>query len=138
MVDNPWNVDSIDAFIFLKCPECVYDTKEEHDFRDHAFENHPMSFVFFGKKIKEESYDEVKQENYDNLDGNHSDNAEIYCDTATSEYLSLPSIYNEEFSNDIDEKPEVESFSTIGLQNCKIFSRDWMLFVCMYYIFVIV
>ena len=48
MVDNPWNVDSIWAFTFLKCPECIFDTQEESIFRDHAAKNHPLSFVFFG------------------------------------------------------------------------------------------
>ena len=61
MVENPWNVDSIQAFVFLKCPECIFDTREEDNFRDHAFQNHPMSFAFFGKKLKEESF-EIKEE----------------------------------------------------------------------------
>ena len=54
MADNPWNVDSIEAFTFLKCPECLFDTKEENSFLEHAFENHPMSSVFFGKRLKKE------------------------------------------------------------------------------------
>ena len=49
MADNPWNVDSIEAFTFLKCPECLFDTKEENSFLEHAFENHPMSSVFLAK-----------------------------------------------------------------------------------------
>ena len=38
---NPWHVDSLQAFWFLKCPECAYDTQEEEIFREHALENHP-------------------------------------------------------------------------------------------------
>ena len=48
-MDNPWQVDSIQAFSCLKCPECVFDTKEENDFKNHALDNHPLSFVLFGK-----------------------------------------------------------------------------------------
>ena len=49
MNKNPWLVESIQDFYFLKCPECEYDTKEEYSFQDHAVENHPLSFVFFMK-----------------------------------------------------------------------------------------
>ena len=51
-VDNPWQVESIEAFYALKCPECTFYTKEEEIFFYHAFENHTMSNVFFGKSAK--------------------------------------------------------------------------------------
>ena len=47
---NPWQVDCIDSFTYLKCPECVFDTKEKTCFQNHAIENHPLSHVLFGKK----------------------------------------------------------------------------------------
>ena len=50
---NPWQVDSIQAFYFLKCPECSFDTKEENYFHEHALQNHPLSIVFFGTKSEE-------------------------------------------------------------------------------------
>ena len=43
---NPWQVDTIQAFWFLKCPECTFDSKEEEIFLGHAAENHPLSYVF--------------------------------------------------------------------------------------------
>ena len=46
---NPWQVDSIQAFSCLKCPECEFYNKEEKYFQEHATENHPKSIVFFGK-----------------------------------------------------------------------------------------
>ena len=49
MSNNPWQVDSIEAFYYLKCPECTFDTQEEFTFQDHAVTNHPLSFEFFGK-----------------------------------------------------------------------------------------
>ena len=36
MSENPWRVDSIEEFACLKCPECVFFSKEEPSFRDHA------------------------------------------------------------------------------------------------------
>ena len=53
MDTNPWQVDSIQAFYFLKCPECAFDTKEENYFHEHALQNHPLSIVFFGTKSEE-------------------------------------------------------------------------------------
>ena len=50
---NPWQVESIQAFYFLKCPECAFDTKEENYFHEHALQNHPLSIVFFGTKSEE-------------------------------------------------------------------------------------
>ena len=63
-MDNPWQVDSIKAFACLKCPECAFNTNIENNFTDHAVENHPLSFVLFGKS---EEVTKVKmEENTDN------------------------------------------------------------------------
>ena len=73
---SPWHVESIQAFWFLRCPECPFDTKEEYIFQDHAVENHPGSFALFGKTVKEETLDnayEIEDQNsdfHDNFD-NH-------------------------------------------------------------------
>ena len=50
--NNPWEVESIQDFYFLRCPECDFDTKGEDDFQNHAYEHHPLSCVFFGLKPK--------------------------------------------------------------------------------------
>jgi hypothetical protein len=54
LVDNPWQVRSIQAFSCLKCPECTFITKEENSFQNHAVKSHPLSYVgyasiFFGR-----------------------------------------------------------------------------------------
>ena len=49
MDSNPWQVDSIQDFSCLKCPECAFYSKEENQFQDHAIELHPLSFVLFVK-----------------------------------------------------------------------------------------
>ena len=58
---NPWQVESIQAFYFLKCPECTFTNKEESDFQTHAIENHPLSHMLFSKIIKEDEV-EIKEE----------------------------------------------------------------------------
>ena len=67
--NNPWNVESLQDFLCLKCPECVFDTKEEDSFQNHATENHPLSIVLFGRTFKEET--NVAKEF--NLEGNFID-----------------------------------------------------------------
>ena len=53
---NPWQVDSIQEFYVLKCPECTFIHQEESSFQEHAVENHPLSADFFGKKTEEGSF----------------------------------------------------------------------------------
>ena len=50
--NNPWQVESIEAFYFLKCPECMFFTKADSTFYKHAVENHSLSFALFGKPVK--------------------------------------------------------------------------------------
>ena len=89
MANNPWQVNSINAFSFLKCPECSFDTKEELIFQDHALGNHPLSFVLFGKTCQEDEeiepqeilvdpvFIDIKQELPDTINGlNHSESVE--------------------------------------------------------------
>ena len=72
MTYNPWNVDSIHAFYFLNCPECIFSTKDEYFFQDHALQKHPLSFALFGQvKVKNEVLEtnlgDNDQEDYSNF-----------------------------------------------------------------------
>ena len=80
LVDNPWQVRSIQAFSCLKCPECTFITKEENRFQTHAVQSHPLSYVgyasiFFGRSsssseiISPESY--RISSNSERLSSNH-------------------------------------------------------------------
>ena len=62
-MDNPWQVDSLEEFAYLKCPECIFNTKKEDIFQDHAVKNHPLSHVLFGttNSIKFEESEENLQ-----------------------------------------------------------------------------
>ena len=64
MAQNPWAVESLQSFYYLKCPECNYDTKEEKLFENHATENHPLSLVLFDKKSVKKDFDtiDIKEE----------------------------------------------------------------------------
>ena len=54
METNPWQVDSIELFLFFNCPECTFLTKEEKYFAYHAAINHPLSSSFFAKQMEQE------------------------------------------------------------------------------------
>ena len=55
---NPWQVESIEAFNYYCCPECVYRSQEEFDFQAHALQNHPESRIFFNEPHKYETLEE--------------------------------------------------------------------------------
>lgn len=54
MAKNPWNVNSIQDFRYLNCPECHFKVKNEQIFQNHAMKNHPLSSIFFDGIIKME------------------------------------------------------------------------------------
>ena len=73
MTMNPWLVESVHFFLYLKCPECVFDTKYENKeiFQYHALENHPWSNVLFDNMekvdpnaIENQILNSIKNENY--------------------------------------------------------------------------
>ena len=39
--DNPWDVETLDEFLYYNCPECDMKCPEKAIFRDHALLNHP-------------------------------------------------------------------------------------------------
>ena len=48
-MNNPWLVENLQSFVYINCPECVYKSKEEASFQQHAISHHPNSLAFFGK-----------------------------------------------------------------------------------------
>ena len=51
-----WEVDSIQDFYRLKCPECAFFSKTESTFQNHALKNHPLSVGTFFRKNAEDLY----------------------------------------------------------------------------------
>ena len=66
--NNPWDVDSIKAFSCFKCPECVFYSKHNNEFQDHALDNHPLSFVLFSKSFKEDELNKNSSKEYNEID----------------------------------------------------------------------
>ena len=107
MAENPWAVESLQAFYFLKCPECSFDTKEENLFENHATENHPLSFVFFDKKSVNKDFDtiDIKEEPLSHYDTQISRNNEK--SSTHNQILPLSSITED---NSMLIVPELESY----------------------------
>jgi hypothetical protein len=126
MAFNPWIVESIRAFYYLKCPECKFNTKEENSFEDHAIENHPMSYELFGKKsVTEEEFDSVmikeeqmsdfdeKENNCEQFDFHHTEMVEEgdlpEIGEVKKELIDEHFVSEDHITSDFDEKdlPEV-------------------------------
>ena len=84
---NPWNVESIQDFSCLKCPECAFFTKEENYFENHAIKKHLLSAVFFDEKSSHEIEDKVKDKVQ--VDVNHVDIDNIKKNLLTSRILNM-------------------------------------------------
>ena len=62
-IEDPWNVDTLEEFLYYCCPECKDERiQNKADFIKHALEEHPKSKVSVTKIIQ------VKKENPSELD----------------------------------------------------------------------
>ena len=98
---NPWQVDSIQEFSYFvsyyKCPECSFDVREQQVFQEHAIENHPLSYVLFGKKSEDkEFHDPLKIEDF-------TSNAMVV------QYEKLPNKKEIQFKNNLQETQSTEN-----------------------------
>ena len=95
--ENPWLVESVHSFLYLKCPECDFDTKYENEdmFEHHALENHPWSNVLFSNMInvsniaiESQTLDAIKIENHDNFEDLNSYSSDIAHENSFSHPMS--------------------------------------------------
>jgi hypothetical protein len=120
MSSNPWLVDSVRAFSYLKCPECDFNSKEEGLFQDHAVENHPMSFVLFGENddgfIKMEPHVEMKESpGFINFSENKATKFKLQNVTIKKEALSDSSLDNKEYEKNRNTETN-EGLSDVSLE----------------------
>ena len=118
MKGNPWHVESIHAFYFLKCPECGFDTKEEKNFQTHAIQNHPLSSVLFGERVlakkivileQKPDPDEYEKDWNNQEESLLPSNDQIITDESTSE---IKEEILEEINLDIPIKEEQDYYET--------------------------
>ena len=87
--NNPWFVESVQDFTYICCPQCIYKTKDESRFQNHAIKNHPQSYVLFHSEIKfEEPICEINVKKGDTSDisaVHEADTSVTQCVTNTTE-----------------------------------------------------
>ena len=121
LAKNPWLVESVHSFLFLKCPECVFDTEYENEamFEHHALENHPWSNVLFSDMInvstiavENKILDSIKIENHDIFEDSNIANENSILPHMSE--IKASSIFqcNEVLSGVKSELAEVEENST--------------------------
>ena len=59
---SPWNVKSLEEFMYYFCPECEEKTQLRDDFLQHALKQHPISteFLFQFLEIKQDLEEDRK------------------------------------------------------------------------------
>ena len=126
MAQNPWAVESIRAFYFLKCPECDFDTRKENSFENHATENHPLSFVLFDKKSVNENFESIniKKEPFSQFETQISHNDES---SPTNNQFS-PSCYINEDTSMMAQNPwaveSIQAFYFLKCLECDFHTRE--------------
>ena len=113
---NPWSVESIQDFMFINCPECVYKTKDEHSFEDHAIQNHPQAHVLFNTDVKSEYVDGdnvVKEEPMDVIQDDYSEEKDFSLKNEVNETYAPESYMSiEEWIKEVEKKAiETDDFS---------------------------
>ena len=92
---NPWLVDSIEAFSFYCCPECVFRSKEEDYFQAHALQNHVLSrslFLESSDKSQDEIKEDQKQQTYSK---EHENNAQTKKDNFENDQFNESKVKDE-------------------------------------------
>ena len=105
---NPWQVDSIQDFLFLKCPECAFYDKEEDCFQKHAINCHPLSFVLFGEENEEKVFELKENDNYIMDDSSYNETFNKISELWENSNTSCPEETSEEFFENEYKKVFVE------------------------------
>ena len=70
-LECPWNVESLEDFLYYFCPECAERKHSRDDFLNHALSHHPLFNDYLIKFcVKKEQNDEYY---YTDIDENHLD-----------------------------------------------------------------
>ena len=92
-VNDPWNVDTLEEFLYYCCPECKDQRMQcKEDFIKHALDKHPKSKISFSKMLL------VKKENSIELDHGKSIDIQTFETACDIEYL-VKSENNEDWHN---------------------------------------
>ena len=113
---NPWNVSTLDAFLYYHCPEC--DVNFSHDtkaaFLTHASDQHPKSHEFLSNFVVKEDYDQVSN------GINELDETDIFGD----DYISNDTFNELNETEEIKVEPDTKPFQKVDLK-CEASDEDY-------------
>ena len=120
-VNDPWNVDTLEEFLYYCCPECKDQRMQcKEDFIKHALDKHPKSKISFSKMLL------VKKENPIELDHVKSIDIQTFETACDIEYL-VKSENNEDWHNNsktinhLKKEQLVQSNDTTVIEDSKDF-----------------
>ena len=119
---NPWEVQSIYDFNYFCCPECIFQSKEELLFQEHALQTHEQSKTFFqnstdiSNATEEDTYsDDHNFDEYLVVEPNTYCKTEVNSDPFTAENFDpLKEIKTELLATNNDLKDYYEKISENG------------------------
>ena len=115
-LECPWNVESLEDFLYYFCPECAERKHSRDDFLNHALSHHPLSNNYLIKFcVKKEQNDEYY---YTDIDENHLDI--VHNDNKPTEPNPLTlnqNDYDEQVGNIKEETINEDCCNGISLKN---------------------
>ena len=94
-VDNPWNVENLEEFLYFCCPECDLKDQSKIEFLQHALDHHPKAkecVQQFNEFIVKEEFGEENQEDFDCFSENLNDSVYDYEGLLKCEIKEEPSV----------------------------------------------
>ena len=116
-LECPWNVESLEDFLYYFCPDCAERKHSRDDFLNHALSHHPISNDYLIKFcVKKEQNDEYY---YTDIDENHLDI--VHNDNEPTEQnpltLNQNDYHDEQVGNVKEETINEDCFNDISLKN---------------------
>ena len=115
---NPWVVESIEAFTFYCCPECDFKSRKGDYFKRHAMESHNKSKVFF--KVSKTESSTIKDPLKVETDYIINENIETFHDNESADIIEpqLKTI------DDQQAKEQMETFDGENYENTEAETLD--------------
>ena len=125
---NPWKVQSIHDFNYFCCPECVFRSKEEIHFQEHALQNHEESKTFFHNVsvlpnlVNQDIFDNDQYyEQFCHIEpSDHFNNETISDPSETENYTAVKEVKTEIRPSDLEMKDYYEKTSEVDVRNSEL------------------
>ena len=119
-MENPWSLlSSLQELTFIRCPECIFQAKEEEEFKNHALNCHPNSVTFFDKI-------ESKNEENTEVDPLSFEEECYFCPDCQFKCETLGLLQNHIEST--HDRPQIQRYKTYNCEFCKFRTTKMTIF----------